>query len=154
VVQFENLSLERLKAATDFETFTGAANAARFSKRFNQSQNRPGFVDRDSISRVAVGWRPRRSFLRALTDFGGQAGAFAGDGAARRQGVGLHLHGGTPFDGADYRSIVHAIGVGHGDEPLLGAHAIDHALLPGAEHGMRKNWEVTEHPQKIDALKK
>ena len=91
------------------------------------------------------------NILGTLADFGGQAaGSFAERGTTRRQRFGAHLR--AALDRADYRSVIHSISIGHGDETLLRTKAIDHPLLAGAEHGVRKNGKVPEHPEKIYAL--
>jgi len=51
-------------------------------------------------------------------------------------------HLGTALDCADYWSVIHSIGIGHGNEPLLGTQAIDHPLLRRVQHGVRKNGKV------------
>jgi hypothetical protein len=103
----------------------------------------------NAAAETAVG----KLFLGTLANFCGQgAGTFAHRGAAWRQEIRTHL--GTALDCADHRSVIHAIGIGHGNEPLLGTQAIDHALLARAEHSVRKNWKIPEHPKKINALKK
>jgi hypothetical protein len=71
---------------------------------------------------------------------------FARSRTARRH---LIPHGRTALDGADHRRFIHTIGIGHRGETLFGAHAIDQTLLPGAEHGVRKNGKIAEHPQQI-----
>src|SRR5258708_2888668 len=131
-------------------TFSAGAVMARVGAHSAAAQ-RDAQSNKRMLRRV---WR-RKRVLGKLTHFRSQAaGAFA-DHRATPPGENLpHLRAGAPLDRADYGSVVHAIGVRHGDESLLGAQTIDHALLPRAEHGVRKNGKVTEHPKKIRALKK
>src|ERR1700678_2871761 len=99
-------------------------------------------------------WRvPAR--LGALAHFRSQsAWGFADHGATRRQRFHPHLREKAAFDRADDRSILHAIRISQGDEPLFRTQAIDHSLLPAAEHRVRENGKMAEHPKKIHALKK
>ena len=90
----------------------------------------------------------KRKFLGTLPRLRSQAsGTFADNWATRR--IWPHSRAGAPLDRADYGSIVHAIGVSHRDKPLFGAQAVNHPLLATAEHGVRKNGKVPEHPEKI-----
>src|SRR5580704_19182840 len=82
------------------------------------------------------------------------ARTFADCGATWGQRFRPHLGTEAPLHRADDWGIFHSVLVCHGDEALLRAQAIDHSLLPGAEHGVRKNGKVTEHPKKIHPLKK
>src|ERR1700681_975341 len=90
--------------------------------------------------------------LGALANFCGQGSRVTRRGPRRELLVGSDRR--TVLDGADHRRLVHAISVCHGGETLLAAHAIDHALLPPIEHGMRENGEIAEHPNQIYPLKK
>jgi hypothetical protein len=91
--------------------------------------------------------------LGALLDFGRQsARTLAGHRTARRKR--LRSHRRTPLDCSNHWSVFHSIGVGHRDKSLLRAQPVDQPLLSMAQHGMRQNGKVPEHPQKINPLKK
>src|ERR1700676_5753516 len=89
--------------------------------------------------------------LGALANFCGQSSRVTRRGPRRELLVGSDRR--TVLDGADHRRLVHAISVCHGGETLLATHAIDHALLPPIEDGMRENGEIAEHPNQIYPLK-
>jgi hypothetical protein len=99
--------------------------------------------------------RETKALLGTLLRFYRQAaGTFTDCRATRGQRLRRHLGTEAPLHRADDWGIFHSVRVCHGDEALLRAQAIDHSLLPSAEHGVRKNGKVTEHPKKINALKK
>lgn len=47
---------------------------------------------------------------------------------------------------------MHAVNVRERRKNLLAAHSINHPLLPLAEHGVRENGKIAEHPQEINPL--
>jgi hypothetical protein len=47
---------------------------------------------------------------------------------------------------------IRPVTIGQRRKHLLAAQSIDHALLPPAENGVRKNRKMAEHPQKIQPL--
>jgi hypothetical protein len=100
--------------------------------------------------------RPQRTgwiSLGALPNFSSQSTrTFADHGAARRQR--LDPHPWALLDRADHRSVFHAIGVSHGHEALLGAQAVNQALLCAAKDSVRKDGKMPEHPKEINALTK
>lgn len=71
---------------------------------------------------------------------------------AGRQRTGARLS--TSFDGTNNWSILDSTRVGHGNEPLLRTQAVNHCPLAAPEDCHGQNWEMPEHPEKVQALPK